>query len=114
MIGPAGRRVAVNLRQLRIARSMSLRNLSARLHELGHPLSTEALSKIENGAGVPEPRNVRRVDVDDLLALAAALAVQPARLWAESTKCDACFGTPPPGFICATCGSRGPRAQPTA
>ncbi|MFB6955472.1 helix-turn-helix domain-containing protein [Streptomyces sp. NPDC056309] len=105
MIGPAGERVAVNLRQLRIARSMSLSDLSAKLRKLGHPLSTDAISKIENGrVSVPKPKSVRRVDVDDLLALAAALAVAPARLWAETTKCDICFGAPPPGFICAACG----------
>lgn len=86
MIGPAGERVADNLWKLRNARSMSLRQLAVKLRDLGHPLSTDALKKIENGrADVPYPKAVRRVDVDDLLALAAALAVSPARLWAEPT-----------------------------
>jgi transcriptional regulator with XRE-family HTH domain len=113
VIGPAGERVADNLWQLRTARGISIRQLSVKLRTLGHPLSTEAISKIENGrASVPMPKQVRRVDVDDLLALAAALAVQPARLWAESTKCATCFGAPPPGFICVTCSARAP--YPTA
>ncbi len=51
---------------------MTLRDLSARLEELGRPLSHATISEIERGA--------RRVDVDDLTTLAAALGVSPASL----------------------------------
>lgn len=51
---------------------MTLRDLSARLEEMGRPLSHATISEIERGA--------RRVDVDDLTTLAAALGVSPASL----------------------------------
>jgi transcriptional regulator with XRE-family HTH domain len=108
VIGPAGERVADNLWKLRTARGITLQQLSVKLRGLGHPLSADILKKIENGrTDVPYPKLVRRADVDDLLALAAALAVLPARLWAKSTSCDTCYGVPPAGFICAACSTRG-------
>jgi hypothetical protein len=60
---------------------MTLRALSATLKDAGRPLSADALNKIENGAPDTEPgrggepKPVRRVDVDDLMALAIALDV---------------------------------------
>jgi transcriptional regulator with XRE-family HTH domain len=113
VIGPVGKRVAANLYALRTARGLTRSQLATKLRDIGHPLRADTLRAIENGrADVDYPKTTRHVDVDDLLALASALAVQPARLWASSTKCDTCFGTPPPGFICATCLTEGPR--PTA
>jgi transcriptional regulator with XRE-family HTH domain len=107
--GPASERVAHNVWQIRAARGLTQRELSAKLQNLGRPISAGAISKIENGRpSVPEPKAVRRVDVDDLLALAAALAVPPARLWAETTTCHVCFGAPPFGFICGTCSAHSP------
>ncbi|MET8098137.1 hypothetical protein ABZV29_16905 [Streptomyces sp. NPDC005236] len=70
---------------------MSLRALSLELERLGHPLSADALNKIENGRTLPpgtdEPKQIRRVDVDDLVGLARALRVSPKSLllpWAET------------------------------
>ncbi|WP_138895797.1 helix-turn-helix domain-containing protein [Streptomyces chryseus] len=83
-LGPTSRAVADNLRRLREARGLSLRALSADLKRRGHSLSADALNKIENGrtleAGAEPPKNVRRIDVDDLTALAAALGVNPNAL----------------------------------
>ncbi|MFE6194119.1 helix-turn-helix domain-containing protein [Streptomyces sp. NPDC057838] len=83
--------MADNVRRLRTARGMSLRALAAELKEVGHPLSPDALNKIENGRtptpGTEEPKQVRRVDVDELMALAQALRVSPMSLllpWAET------------------------------
>lgn len=58
---------------------MSLRDLSAQLDELGHRLLPSALSKIETGE--------RRIDVDDLAALALALGSTPHILmgWPEGS-----------------------------
>lgn len=85
------RTVADNVRRLRTARGMSLRVLSAELERVGHPLSADALNKIENGRtpapGTEEPKQIRRVDVDDLVALAQALRVSPKSLllpWTET------------------------------
>lgn len=69
-LGPIGERVAENVRALR--GSMTYRELSDRLEELGRPIPVLGLSRIESKA--------RRVDTDDLVALAIALEVSPVRL----------------------------------
>ncbi len=71
-VPPVGRRVAANIRTLRNARRMSTLRLAARLAELGRPIIATGITKIE--------ANHRRVDVDDLVALALALDVSPNRL----------------------------------
>ncbi len=65
--GPASERVAENVKRLRRLRGLSLNDLSERMGQLGRPMQASGLSKIEQGD--------RRVDVDDLLALALALEV---------------------------------------
>jgi transcriptional regulator with XRE-family HTH domain len=64
-----GRHVA----ELRHHRGLTVRRLSERLGELGHPMLPSVISKLEKGN--------RSVDVDDLIALAVALRVNPSRLW---------------------------------
>ncbi|MFE0273795.1 helix-turn-helix domain-containing protein [Streptomyces sp. NPDC058992] len=78
-LGPNGRAVAANVKRLRAARGLSLRALSEALGEVGRGLSQDAINKIENGAK-PDAKQVRRVDVDDLVALAAVLRVNPSAL----------------------------------
>lgn len=51
---------------------MTLRDVAARLVEVGRPLPHTSVSDIENGS--------RRVDVDDLTALAIVLGVSPITL----------------------------------
>lgn len=63
--GPASERVAANVKRLRQSRGLTLDDLAARMAELGRPILKSGLSKIEAGD--------RRVDVDDLMALAIAL-----------------------------------------
>lgn len=69
-LGPTGQRVRENVRHLR--GRLPYRELAERLERLGRPIPTLGLSRIENGA--------RRVDADDLVALALALGVNPNRL----------------------------------
>lgn len=64
--------VAKNVGEIRRSRGLTVRDLAARLAELGHRLLASGVSRIENGE--------RRVDVDDLVALARALDVSPVRL----------------------------------
>lgn len=71
-LGPVGRCVIENLKQLRDKRRLSYQELSDRLKDLGRPIPPLGLSRIEKGA--------RRVDADDLVALAVALEVNPAAL----------------------------------
>lgn len=72
MENPYAAMVAENVRVLRKERGLGLADLSARLAELGRPLSLKVLSKMELGD--------RGIDVDDLVALAGALDVTPERL----------------------------------
>jgi 8-oxo-dGTP diphosphatase len=71
-LGPIGGYVIENLTALRAARRLSYRELADRLEELGRPIPTLGLSRIEKGN--------RRVDADDLIALAIALRVNPSAL----------------------------------
>ncbi len=76
-VGPSAERVAHNVQQLRHGQNLSLQGLSDRLTDLGQPISLGQLSKLE--------RRDRRVDVDDLVALAVALGVSPSRLLLPET-----------------------------
>jgi len=70
--GPASQRVARNVKELRTERRLTLDGLSERLTVLGRPIIKSGLAKVESGE--------RRVDVDDLMALALALNTTPNRL----------------------------------
>ncbi|GAA2665477.1 hypothetical protein GCM10010400_27020 [Streptomyces aculeolatus] len=71
-IGPTGRQTATNIERIRSLLGVSQRELAERLTDLGRPIPSTALSKIERGD--------RRCDVDDLVAIAIALGVSPATL----------------------------------
>lgn len=71
-LGPTGRQVQGQIKRIREARGLSYRQLSDLLTEMGRPIPTLGLSRIEKGE--------RRVDVDDLVALAGALRVNPSAL----------------------------------
>jgi transcriptional regulator with XRE-family HTH domain len=68
-LGPTGERVGQRLRQLRRTRGLTLQQLAGKLRELGRPILLSSLSKIEKGQ--------RRVDADDLIALALAMEIPP-------------------------------------
>lgn len=70
--GAAGRAVAAHIRRIRESNGWTLHEMSDRLTRYGRPILPSGLSKIEAGT--------RRVDVDDLVAIAAALGVMPDRL----------------------------------
>lgn len=64
--------VSANVKRLRTQQNLGLRGLSKKLGEVGRPLGHSAVDQIEKGT--------RRVDVDDLVALALALDVSPITL----------------------------------
>lgn len=64
--------VAANVKRVREARNLTVRALSQRLGDLGHPLLPSGITKIEQGE--------RGVDAVDLVALAVALRVNPNAL----------------------------------
>lgn len=69
-LGPTGRTVADNIRRFR--QNLAYTELAARLEQIGRTIPTLGLRKIESYE--------RRVDADDLVALAIALGVSPATL----------------------------------
>ncbi len=70
--GPAGGQLAANVRALREDRRLNQPQLASRMEALGAGIHASAISKIE--------KRERRVDVDDLVALAVALDTTPNRL----------------------------------
>ncbi|MDH6282596.1 helix-turn-helix domain-containing protein [Prescottella agglutinans] len=71
-LGPTGEVVAHNIRRLRDAANLTYAELGRRLEANGRTIPTLGLRKIESGE--------RRVDADDLVALALALGVTPIAL----------------------------------
>lgn len=71
-LGPTGHTVATNIARFRGLRGLRLAGLSERMTTVGRPMSVTTLSAIENGD--------RRADVDDLVAIAAALNISPAAM----------------------------------
>ena len=71
-LGPTGEQVAQAVRKFREARHLGYAELSRRLATLGRKIPPLALRRIEAGE--------RRVDADDLVALALALDVSPLAL----------------------------------
>ena len=76
-VGATGKRAAVNLAGLRERRRMSQAELAGRVTELGRPMSASVVSKTE--------KQDRRIDVDDLMAFAVALGVNPNALLFDRT-----------------------------
>lgn len=71
-LGPAGLRFGQLMRELRVLAGLGQQELAAKLRDLGHPLPVSSISRLENGE--------RRADISDLVAIAVALDVAPARL----------------------------------
>lgn len=71
-LGPTAEAVRINLQRLRYEARLSLRQLADRMPPGPGALSHSSIGEIERG--------VRRVDVDELTALAAVLGVSPATL----------------------------------
>lgn len=71
-LGATGETVAANVRRLRTKHGLAFTELSAKLSELGRPIPPLGLRKIESLD--------RRVDADDLVALAVALGTNPNAL----------------------------------
>lgn len=71
-LGPTGRQVAANVARLRARRGFTYKALSETMEAKGHRIPELGLRRIEAEA--------RRVDADDLAALAVALGVSPLTL----------------------------------
>ncbi|MGI5274883.1 helix-turn-helix domain-containing protein [Nonomuraea sp. CA-218870] len=71
-VGPSGAHVAANLRRLRGVRGLSTSQLSKLLSDHGRPIQQSGITRMEKGD--------RKIDVDDLVALAVVLGVNPNAL----------------------------------
>jgi transcriptional regulator with XRE-family HTH domain len=76
-IGLTGETVRANIKRLRREKEMTLRDLSDHTGRVVRPMAHNTISEIERGA--------RRVDVDDLIALAEGLNVSPIALLMPKT-----------------------------
>lgn len=72
VIGEAGQRIARNVKRLREQQNLTLVEVSNRLYAAGRPIPILGLRRIE--------RCERRVDLDDLIALAEVLDVPATEL----------------------------------
>jgi hypothetical protein len=79
-IGPAGEVLAASIRRIRTAQRLAFAELSRELDKVGRPIPELGLRRIERGE--------RRVDYDDLLALAYVLRVCPVDLMVSSAAND--------------------------
>ena len=79
-VGPIGRNLIANVDRLRSERGLSWRRLSAELDRAGRPIFPLGLRRMAKAE--------RRVDVDELVALAQVLGVTPAALLAPPDAGD--------------------------
>lgn len=98
-LGPAGNNVRRNISRLREQRGWGYREVEERLSRVGRAISTLGLSAIDTGQ--------RRVEVDDLVALAAVFELDVEELLRPPANCETCHGAPPTGFMCLECETSG-------
>lgn len=94
-VGSTGETVMETVRAVRERRGLSTTRLAAALKEIGQPIPATGITRIEKGQ--------RRVDVDDLVALAQVLGVRTDYLL--TGWCARCEKSPPHGFTCNQCGA---------
>lgn len=87
-----------NIRALRKMRGWSAARLSDAFTEAGHPVSRSAIANMESGRAAT-------ATVAFLFAAAEVFGTSAGDL--AASLCDTCQGSPPDGFICGTCGSKG-------
>lgn len=96
--GEASRIAVGNIRTHRARLGMTVTEMSEAMTEIGHPLPPISIHRLEDGN--------RRIDVDDLTALARLFKVSRESLLTEP-ECEACFDLPPAGFTCNVCQTHG-------
>jgi hypothetical protein len=79
-VGPAGEVLAANIKRVRTAQRLGFAELSRLLADVGRPIPELGLRRIE--------KDERRVDFDDLLALAYVLEVCPVDLMVSNEAAD--------------------------
>lgn len=85
------------VRALRKIQGLSTQRLTDLMTAGGFPINRSVLANMESG-------RVAAVSVDFLDAAARALHTDLLTLLTQPAACPTCFGTPPAGFTCNTCG----------
>lgn len=99
-MSPLERNVANNINHIRTLRQISLAEIVRRLAETSRPIPLTGVRRIL-------VEFTRRIDVDELAALAAALDVADPWSLTVAPGCDTCHGAPPPSMRCVKCGTEG-------
>jgi transcriptional regulator with XRE-family HTH domain len=99
-VGPLAQQVARNVRRLREQRKLSFTDLSRELAEVGRAIPLLGIRRIETYE--------RRVDVDELAAIAQVFGVTNPWDLVSTPDCKICSNAPPAGFRCVTCDRSGP------
>jgi transcriptional regulator with XRE-family HTH domain len=94
-LGPAGNNLRRNIRRIREQYGWSYREVEERLSRVGRAIPAVELGWIDAGE--------RRIDVDDLVALAAVFGLSVEELLQPPADCKTCHGAPPTGFMCMEC-----------
>jgi transcriptional regulator with XRE-family HTH domain len=98
--------LSVNVGRQILARRKSLGwtavDLAARLTAAGHRIDRLGQTRIAQGG--------RRVDVDELAALAKVFGVADPWELTVDVPCEKCAGSPPPGYRCMACDRSGAAA----
>ncbi|MFF9087745.1 helix-turn-helix domain-containing protein [Streptomyces sp. NPDC014991] len=81
-LGDTTRHVGLTVRDLRERQGISTTVMAERLTALGRRIAQSGVTRLEAGQ--------RRIDVDDLTALAAVLGVRPASLLPSGAPLDPC------------------------
>jgi transcriptional regulator with XRE-family HTH domain len=76
--GPVGIRLGLHVSMLRVARGWTQADLANAVAEYGRPMHTETVGRIERGT--------RKVDVDDLHALAYAFRMTASALLRKAAQ----------------------------
>ena len=93
-LGLYGNVLRENIGRMRKAKRLTYTALSNELAAAGRPIPILGLRRIETGD--------RRVDVDDLVAVAEIFGVSLSDLL-DPALCQVCAGVPPVGLSCKSC-----------
>lgn len=104
---PVTRNVMRNLRAYRTARGHSVQKIADQMTERGVAIERTVLANFESGRR-------QNISIAEVTALADVLGVTINDLIDDNGPCTTCYGSPPEGFICRSCGTETHRLTPPA
>lgn len=104
---PVTRNVMRNLRTYRKARALSVQKIADQMTEHGVTIERTVLANFESGRR-------QNISIAEVTALADVLGVTINDLIDDTGPCTTCYGAPPEGFACCSCGAETHRLTPAA